>query len=756
MISDADDRLHDQTENSSKHVPGADAGIGENDAGNLGGNADNGEANARDTGNGRGPDDEHPGDDESHLGCDHSADDGVSAGGAGAGDEADDASAPPNGADDGASPFGATQNNDTWRADLPTVETVQAAPLSVYGKAALRALGRLYAEDVGECLGLIRQLVAAVDDAEVTAAKLRDKVEEAAKQWRREQKQAEQEEDEADDKLSVLLLDWLDAKVIAAYFVDEYHRAFIDYRDPGTGHFLCRPALHSDIQDIIVTCPLVKIAPPEAVVKAVVRTIEARCHRSRDTRKVFVRRGWHERVLYIDRAALDASVIMVDATGFRVIPLDQCPVRFQYDVDLAELPVPVTGGSIDLLWNYVRLLRPQGRHLVSGFIIGCYAPNGPYSGLGVFGQYGASKTLMMWFLSQLIDPSKSSPGRMSQSEENTMIHAQRAWLMRFDNMAGLGDEQSNTLCRLVQGGGYRTRLLYTNSGEVVLDAERPLIINGISQIITRPDLADRFTTVTLERVPPLEMRARQELREAFGKDRPALLGAILVAVSNGLARTDFTPPNRLPRIADHTLWVSRCERGLGMKDGDYIRAVNASARTGARDVVDSDFLSAAIVLMQDARGGAKWQDTPTTTLTELNKHAFEKAKRSKEWPANGSWLSRRLHGLVPALDALGITIAPDGWRRVDVKEPGNLETVSKPLRVITIEGKAAAQDAADETTRARETAKPRSGAGKGDRGGKGGERGRRKGSSTASTASEKGEKRADAVDKSETKIREEF
>jgi hypothetical protein len=150
------------------------------------------------------------------------------------------------------SPFGDQQDPDAWRADLPTVETVKAAPLSVFSPKALRALGRLYAEDVGLCLGLIRDLVATAgaDNPEITVPKLRDQVEKAAAQWRREQKQADQEDEEADDKLSVQLLAWLEQKVIAAYFVDEYRRAFIDYRDPGTGRFLCRPALHDDIEDL--------------------------------------------------------------------------------------------------------------------------------------------------------------------------------------------------------------------------------------------------------------------------------------------------------------------------------------------------------------------------------------------------------------------------------------------------------------------------------------------------------------------------
>src|SRR4051812_40556430 len=140
---------------------------------------------------------------------------------------------------------------------------------------------------------------------------------------------------------------------------------------------------------------------------------------------------------------------------------------------------------------------------------------------------------------------------MSGSEHDTLIMVQRVWSVRFDNLSGLTDEQSNTLCRLAQGGTFRTRLLYSSSEEVVLQAERPIIVNGITEFISRPDLADRFRCITLGRIPPADRKQRQELKEKFLAARPAILGVLLNAVVAGLRRTDFTPPSSLPRMADH-------------------------------------------------------------------------------------------------------------------------------------------------------------------------------------------------------------
>jgi hypothetical protein len=636
-----------------------------------------------------------------------SADTGEAAGGDEKPDSADaETDGKPNGKDETNpfdDPFGDVSGacdtaEGSWRVDLPTEEDVKNKATSTYGPEKLRALVKLRAVNLEEYADLTRKLAdAAKQGSGVTRAKIDAAVQRTEKQLKQEARSGDDQNTD-DDSVSVKILDWLKG-LISAYFIDDYRRPFVDYRDPGTGVFTCRPVLHEDIKDLINTCPVVKVAPPDTIVSAVVRTLEAWARRSGEKRKVFVRRGWHDGILYIDRAAPDGSVIRVDASGYEVVPLDQCPVRFQHDIAMDKLPIPMSGGSISELWKVVRVKRKQDQDLVSGFIIGCYAPHGPFCGLAVYGQYGSAKSMLLELVASLVDPSKVSPGSMSESEENTVIHAQRVALLQYDNLTELSKEQSNTLCRIVQGNGFRTRLLYSNFGEVVMNAELSVLANGISQFVTSPDLVDRFTTVTLERIPKGGRKERRELRDAFALDRPKILGAFLNAISKGLARNDFTRPANLPRLADHAVWVSRCEFWLGMQEGGYIKAMEASAQTGARDAVDSDFLSAAVVRMQDQSGGAEWRDTPEATWNKLTQQVTEAVKRKREWPQNGSWLSRRLRPLVPPLAMLGIEVTLD--TRIDTAAAGN-------RRGIIIKGRAAAPVYEDEETEGPTTSQNRS------------------------------------------------
>ena len=74
---------------------------------------------------------------------------------------------------------------------------------------------------------------------------------------------------------------------------------------------------------------------------------------------------------------------------------------------------------------------------------------------------------------------------------------------------------SDALCRLSTGGGLSSRGLYTNSDEVILDATRPIILNGIEDIATRPDLADRSLVINLPRIPKHKGRLERDLWDEF-------------------------------------------------------------------------------------------------------------------------------------------------------------------------------------------------------------------------------------------------
>jgi hypothetical protein len=61
----------------------------------------------------------------------------------------------------------------------------------------------------------------------------------------------------------------------------------------------------------------------------------------------------------------------------------------------------------------------------------------------------------------------------------------------LDNLSSLPLWLSNGLCRLSTGGGHSARELYTDLKEISIAVKRPVILNGIENVATRPDPAER-------------------------------------------------------------------------------------------------------------------------------------------------------------------------------------------------------------------------------------------------------------------------
>jgi hypothetical protein len=53
------------------------------------------------------------------------------------------------------------------------------------------------------------------------------------------------------------------------------------------------------------------------------------------------------------------------------------------------------------------------------------------------------------------------------------------YLLAFDNLSGLPPWLSDALCRLATGGSFAVRQLYTDDEEVLFEASRPILLNGI-------------------------------------------------------------------------------------------------------------------------------------------------------------------------------------------------------------------------------------------------------------------------------------
>ena len=176
---------------------------------------------------------------------------------------------------------------------------------------------------------------------------------------------------------------------------------------------------------------------------------------------VFARVGEVNGTIFIDRGAPDWEVVRIDAHGWDLISYGSCPVRFRRDPQMAELPRPVRGGSIELLRRFANVAEADWP-LVAGFLVASLRPRGPYPLLALIGGQGDGKSTTARVLQRLIDPRKGDLHAPPRDRRDLAAIAHGCWLPAFDNLSSLSAQLSDALCRLATGGTFGGRQLYTD------------------------------------------------------------------------------------------------------------------------------------------------------------------------------------------------------------------------------------------------------------------------------------------------------
>src|ERR1017187_10138958 len=70
-------------------------------------------------------------------------------------------------------------------------------------------------------------------------------------------------------------------------------------------------------------------------------------------------------------------------------------------------------------------------------------------------------------------------GTPPREERDLLIAANNSWIVAYDNLSGTSQWLSDALCRLSTGGGFSTRELHSDNEEILFEATRPVILNGI-------------------------------------------------------------------------------------------------------------------------------------------------------------------------------------------------------------------------------------------------------------------------------------
>lgn len=384
------------------------------------------------------------------------------------------------------------------------------------------------------------------------------------------------------------------------------------------------------------------------------RVLEAKSVMSGKKLPIFRRIGAANGRIYVDLCDDLWRAIEVTADGWKMV--DRAACRFIRGPAMRPLCEPEPGGMIEELGKFLNFRDEADFQLIVGWLIGAFRPTGPYAILMFVDEQGSGKSHACRVLQWLVDPNGSPLRSLPDNERDIFISAWNRWILTLDNLSAIPETLSDVLCRIATGGGVAYRALYSDRDESFIELARPIVVNGISDLAQRPDLASRSQRVSLRVISESERRTEADLWAELEEARPRLLGAILDGVSCALKNFDTVKMNRLPRMADYARWVTAAEPALGWESGTFLKAFESSAAEFNELIADDDILVSSLGKFFSSRSGQAFQGTVGSLLDALNDMVEERVRKSMRWPATATKLGGKLRRMAPTLRTQGYQV----------------------------------------------------------------------------------------------------
>ncbi len=357
--------------------------------------------------------------------------------------------------------------------------------------------------------------------------------------------------------------------------------------------------------------------------------------------------------VYLDLCNEAYQVLHITGTGWQVIQ-PQEPFFYRRG-EMQALPLPQNGGDWGEFWSFLNIPKDSHRLLVRAWLVTALMAEMNVPLLVLSGEQGSAKSSASRILRQLIDPHKHLLHNMPASEHELFVSAQGHAVLAFDNMSRVNAAMSNALCKLITGSSYVTRKLYQDSEEVCLEAKRPIIINGIDDLVEKQDLISRTVMVHLPPIPEANMQTEMVFYKRLEAARPQMLGLILVDVQVVLNLLPLMPEAGFSsRMADYTRVGMALAEGIGLGQAAFEEAFQENRLFATETGLMAEPVAEALLLY--LKRYTQYEGSASDLLKLLGGAADEYMKLSQRWPKQPNYLVQTLNQINPALRQRGIVV----------------------------------------------------------------------------------------------------
>ena len=362
--------------------------------------------------------------------------------------------------------------------------------------------------------------------------------------------------------------------------------------------------------------------------------------------------------VYLDLCNPTWEVVEVTTKGWAIRSAAEVPIRFTRTTSMLALPSPVRGGRVDDLAPFFNCQTEDDFRLVVIWVVAALSAGREYPVLVFVGEAGSAKSTATLIARSIIDPNTAPLRKAPREERDLFIAANNSFVLTFDNLSAPPDWLPDALCAVALDAGYACRALYTDDVETVFRVAAPIILNGISEQLTRSDLADRALSVTLLRVDPTKMKPKDELQAEFNAALPGILGAFLDVLAAALAQLPKVNLTHYPRLAQTAKLMAAAEPALQWVPGTSARLFNLAQTSVAENVTEGDPLVQALLELSGKLNPWKFEGSATELMAKLA--TVEPHPIPPVWPPTARALGQKLRRIAPQLRLTGWDVNPDG------------------------------------------------------------------------------------------------
>jgi hypothetical protein len=382
------------------------------------------------------------------------------------------------------------------------------------------------------------------------------------------------------------------------------------------------------------------VYPKRKELKEAIYQIELHASFEGEEKNPRVRLNYVEGALWLDLGRSDWQGVKVTTDGWEKVS------RLEAPITRAEgnrpLPIPVRGGNIKELRQFVNIQHDDEFALFCGTVASLYNTFGNYVTAHFFGPAGSGKTTATRLMRRLVDPHKVETQQRATVRD--LFHG-KSHVVAFENVSKIDDALSDAICQLNTGTGSSERKYYAQFTQVMSSLHCPVLINGIpSNLIEREDLASRTVAFAFGIIGD-SVISDDTFWRRFEIAWPKLLGIILDGVVGALrVRKAFNEDNDAAakvlldgwktRFVDYAVFGEAACRAMGFADGVFTQAYKDNQDRAFRYLAENNPICIGMRALMVGR--PRWQGYPE----QLYEAIRPLAPGLKDQVPNSSWLMR--------------------------------------------------------------------------------------------------------------------